>query len=556
MAMSSLRDKVVLAAVVVSCATPPPAAVPRVRFANAPPVLVVDDRRPVAVRPEVSHLLLDLDFVDRSLKDEFSRTLSLPLKHRARGVNSFDEVPDSTWFTNRIGVRYMSPEEIARGPEQDEGPEPHKPWTILSNKPGGTQLGFIIRDARGVKYGLGFDLPDWPEMKTGAAVVVNRLLYAFGYNVPDDRIAYVRPEELVVSPDAEIKDSQGRHLRGLDRNEVDRELALVSHTPDGRIRVLASRWLDGESLGGTPPAGVRKGDPNDRIPHQDRRDLRGQYPLFAWVQHIDLVQANFLDVLIAPPSDPSHRYVEHYLLDFGRGLGAGAVIEKDLRSSYEYIVDFSEPTITFGLVPRAWGHVWAPRLTGVSPTFVSEGFDPGAWKPDIPYAPFNAADRLDMFWGTKILAHFTPAQIRAAVEAARFSDPRTVAYLTNTLVARQRATLAHWYAQVNPLDQFTTTADALCFQDLAIGAQLASPAQTHYELASYDRYARPIGRIVIAASPNGATCTRAVRVAGDGDGYTMVRITTSRPGFAGSTFVHLARAPGTGAWRVIGVWRI
>lgn len=556
MAMSSLRDKVVLAALVASCATPPPSVVPRVRFANAPTVQVVDDRRPVARRPEVSYQLLDLDFFDRSFKDEIWRTLSLPLKHRARGVNSLDEVPDSTWFTNRIGVRPMSPQEIARGPEMDEGPEPHKPWTILSNKPGGTQLGFIIRDARGIKYGLGFDLPDWPEMKTGAAVVVNRMLYAAGYNVPDDRIAYVRPEELIVAPDAEMKDSQGRHLRGLDRKEVDRELALAWHTPDGRIRVLASRWLTGESLGGTPPSGTRRGDPNDRIPHQDRRDLRGQYPLFAWVQHLDLVQANFLDMLVAPPDDPSHRYVEHYLLDFGRALGAGAVIEHDLRANYEYIVDFSEPTFTLGLVPRPWGHVWAPRLPGVSPTFVSEGFAPGSWKPDIPYAPFQAADRFDMFWGAKIVARFTPAQIRAAVEAARFSDPRTVDYLTNTLVARQRATLAYWYARVNPLDQFSTTADSLCFQDLAIAAQLASPAQTHYELASYDRAGRQLGRVLIQAAPNGATCTRDVHVASDGDGYTMVKITTSRPAFGGSTFVHLARAPGTGAWRVIGVWRI
>ena len=39
------------------------------------------------------------------------------------------------------------------------------------------------------------------------------------------------------------------------------------------------------------------------------------------------------------------------------------------------------------------------------------------------------------------------------------------------------------------------------------------------------------------------------------DGYTIVRLATARPGFAGDTFVHVARDPGTGAPRVIGVWR-
>ena len=550
-----LQDAAILVAIATSCTPPPPAAVPRVRFANAPPVLVVDDRRPVSARPDVSHSLIDLDFYDRAFAGPIFRSLSLPHHRRARGVNAVDEVPDSTWFTNRIGVRPLSPQEIANGPLEDEGPEPHKPWTIHSTKAGGTEVGFIITDARGVKYGLGFDMPAWPELETGTAVVVNRLLWAFGYNVPDDRIAYVRPEELVVADDAEIVDSQGRHLRHLDRAEVDRQLEGVWHMRDGRIRVLASRWLPGESLGGTSPSGVRRGDPNDRIPHEDRRDLRGQYPLFAWVQNLDLVRGNFLDALVAPGNDPSRRYVVHYLLDFGKSLGVGAVKERDLRSNYMYLFDWSEPSWSLGLWPRPWGHDWAPRLTGVSPTFTAAGFDPSAWKPYIPYAPFDDADRFDMFWGTKILGRFTREQIRAAVEAGQFSDPRTVDYLTATLVARQRATLAYWYARVNPLDRFTAGPDGLCFDDLAITAQLASAPQTRYELASYDRAARPLGRVAIAAGPGGRTCTRAIAVATAGDGYTMVEITTRRAAYGGSTVVHLARDPQTGAWRVIGVWR-
>ena len=39
---------------------------------------------------------------------------------RAMNVNSLDEVPDSTWFTNRIGRREMSIAEIVRGPDRSE----------------------------------------------------------------------------------------------------------------------------------------------------------------------------------------------------------------------------------------------------------------------------------------------------------------------------------------------------------------------------------------------------------------------------------------------------
>jgi hypothetical protein len=36
---------------------------------------------------------------------------------RAMNVNTIDEVPDSSWFTNRIGRRQLSIDEIVRGPD-------------------------------------------------------------------------------------------------------------------------------------------------------------------------------------------------------------------------------------------------------------------------------------------------------------------------------------------------------------------------------------------------------------------------------------------------------
>ena len=40
---------------------------------------------------------------------------------RAFNVNTVDEVPDSSWFTNRIGHKPRSAAEIAKGPDRTEG---------------------------------------------------------------------------------------------------------------------------------------------------------------------------------------------------------------------------------------------------------------------------------------------------------------------------------------------------------------------------------------------------------------------------------------------------
>jgi hypothetical protein len=556
----AMRPAWILCAALAACATHP--VVPEVRFANAPVADAVNDRLDVKHAPRSRLFLPDTYVWDGTIGRRISRALELPRDRRALGVNALDEVPDSTWFTNRLGVRELTPDEIRNGPLTDDT-ERHKPWTIHSTKIGGTAPGFIVKDASGAKYLLKFDPTDEPpELESGNHVVVNRLLWACGYNVAEDRIVYLRPEDLVLAPDATVKNLEGESLRRLERAELERDLAAVRHETDGRIRALASRWIDGVTLGGHPAEGVREDDPNDRIPHELRRDLRGAYPIYAWVDSVDVTEGQYVDAWVADPAEPARHYVKHYLIDFGKSMGAMADIAADWWRSVYYRVDFTGMLlnlVTFGLNDRPWQHRRAPRLKGVASQFEATTFDPGAWHPDSPgYLPFRTADRFDKSWGARLVARFTRAQIRAAVEAGRYSDPRAIDYLTDTLVARQRATAAYWFARVNPLDRFSLDAagrDELCFDDVAIASRIAPADATRYTVTSYDIEGRELAARVTPASSDGHACAR-IRLAADRrDGYTIVRLATARPDFTGETFVHVARDPDTGAPRVIGVWR-
>jgi len=115
----------------------------------------------------------------------------------------------------------------------------------------------IVKDATGVKYLLKFDPTDEPpELETGNHVIVNRLLWACGYNVAEDRIVYLRSEDLVLAPDATVKDLTAGDQRRLDRPELERDLREgPPRDPTAGSRALASRWIDGVTLGGHPAEG-------------------------------------------------------------------------------------------------------------------------------------------------------------------------------------------------------------------------------------------------------------------------------------------------------------
>jgi hypothetical protein len=206
---------------------------------------------------------------------------------------------------------------------------------------------------------------------------------------------------------------------------------------------------------------------------------------------------------------------------------------------------------SFGLIRRPWETRKVSPLRGVG-LYDIDDYDPATWKPSTPaQLPVIWADNYDKFWGSKILIRFTREQLAAAVDAARFTDPRASTFMTDMLVARQRKTARHWFAQVNPIDELTFQDGALCFTDLAIRHQLTQRPTT-FVVTAFDSNNKPLGvRTAVSPDPQGRACI-VPKLSSSTDGYTIVQIESSR-GMPG-TLVHLAVA--NGQLRVIGLHRL
>jgi hypothetical protein len=386
-----------------------------------------------------------------------------PAATDSRGVNTLGEVPDSSWFTNR-DISSLSIEALKKGGRAHGGPQP--PYTVVAAKTEGVSTGFRIRDSRGLLYFVKADPPSNPEMATAADVLGALFLYAAGYNVPENYILLCRPEELRLSEKATFKSTYGKDRRltpsGL-RNILDR----IPREADGSVRLMASLSLPPKIAGPFRYAGVRSDDPNDLVPHQQRRDLRGLAVLFGWLNHTDAKGENSLDTVEG--AGENARFV-HHLLDFGDSFGSDSDIAKDPRHGQEYIIlpmTWSR-MYTLGFHPADWETVHYPQEMKAAGNFTATAFDPLTWKANYPNPAFVQMTPLDGYWGAKRVMAFRDEQIRAILEEGKFQDAHVVDYITKTLESRRNAIGRAWFSQVLPLEGFRIVDDHLAFDDLAV----------------------------------------------------------------------------------------
>ena len=398
-----------------------------------------------------------------------------PPETESLGVNTLGEVPDSSWLTNR-DISSLNIEALKKGGREHGAPQP--PYTVVAAKTEGVSTGFRIRDARGLLYFVKADPPDNPEMATSADVMGALFLYAAGYNVPENYILVGRREDFRLAKDAKIRRTYGKDRR-LSETEMRQIFDRIPREPDGSIRLMASLSLPPRIVGPFRYSGVRSDDPNDLVPHQQRRDLRGLAVLFAWLNHTDAKGENSMDTVEGEGENA--RFV-HHLLDFGDSFGSDSDIAKDPRHGNEYIVlpvTWSR-MYTFGLSAPDWETVHYPKEMKAAGNFTAASFDPLEWKANYPNPAFLQMTPLDAYWGAKRLMAFRNEQIRAIVEEGRFQDPKVVDYITKVLESRRDAIGRAWFQQVLPLEGFRIADDRLAFDDLAVQYGFGSPGQYQF----------------------------------------------------------------------------
>jgi hypothetical protein len=472
---------------------------------------------------------------------------------RAVNVNTIDEVPDSSWFTNRAGSRLMPIDEIVRGADRGTGPSGR--WEITSIKGEGVTPGFTIRDETGEVYWIKFDPESNPEMASGAEVISTKLFHAFGYHVPENYLASFRREQLSIAAGATAKDEDGRD-EPMRWRHVDDVLEKAARRADGSYRVLASRNLPGEPLGPFKYYGTRPDDPNDIFPHEHRRELRGLVVFSAWLNHDEVRGANSLDTLLRTGGRAT---VRHHLLDFGSTLGSGSVKAQSRRAGNEFVWE-ARPTLvtmlTLGFYVRPWIKVPYPELPAVG-RFEGAYFQPDLWKPDYPNPAFRLARADDRFWAANILASISDDAVRAAVGTARYSDPRATDYVAETLIVRRRKVLDTWLNGTNPIVRPALSASgALTFENAAMNAGVAGPAE-RYTIA-WARFDNATGAETPVGSEQTVTAMAAQAPGGLLDApFVAVRIRAHQaghPAWATPVTIHFRRD--ASGWTLVGLERI
>jgi hypothetical protein len=476
---------------------------------------------------------------------------------RAMNVNTVDEVPDSTWFTNRIGRRPMPLDEIVRGPDRPEIRLSDE-WTVVRDKGAGFQPGFRATTPSdpGRLYQVEFDPPSNPEMATGAELVGTAIYHAIGFNVVQMYLVEIDPAKLTIAPEATIKTASGR--RRFTKADLSDVLRNSARLPNGRYRALASRFADGRGVGHFRHYGTRPDDPNDIYPHEHRRELRANRVFAAWLNHDDSRAINTLDMLV---DANGRRHVRHYMFDFGSILGSATRFGDVRQSGREYFLSGRPSWLTLataGLYVRPWlRYDYPDDLPPAVGNFHATGFEPARWVAEYPNVAFANMRADDAFWGARIVAAFSDEAIAAIVKKARFTDPSAADFVTTALIARRDAIARTWLNGVCPIVNPQLAGDGtLTFENAAIQAGAAVPPRRYtlrWSRFDNDRNAhQPVGGEVVVTEPRGRAPSELLS-AGEFVSVAIAADHDAHPGWSTPAQVYFRRT--AGGWMLVGLDR-
>ena len=417
----------------------------------------------------------------------------IPSNTRAQNVNTIDDVPDSGWFTNRIGTANLSAEQIARGPNVNRGPAPES-WVILREKTSGTSPGFTARDANGQTWFVQFDPPEYPGASTADVEIATKIFWALGYNQVETFITSFDPAKVTIDPKATVRRPSGERTQ-YTREDMNIVLERAAPSADSTYRASAGRLLEGKVLGNFRYAGTRSDDPNDLVPHQHRRELRALRVFGAWMNLVDLKAGNTLDALV---EQGGRSVVRHYLQDVGSSLGlANDYGVWDM--GWEYFYDgpaTKRRFLSFGFSLSPWQTVPYKEYPSVG-RFEGQVFDPTTWKPQTPTTAYLELRGDDAFWAARKVMAFTDDLIAAAVHTGQFSDAAAEQHLATVLKERRDKIGRTYLTAVNPIVNPQLDAGGrLTFENAAVAAGFAgAPSSYHVTWSRFDNTTGDTSRI-------------------------------------------------------------
>lgn len=523
---------------------------------SAQPHFFPDD--PLAREPETqdasSVAPWDIDLAYDLAHSYFVTSRREPSGTRAANVNTIDEVPDSSWFTNRIGARPVSLEELATGPNVAPAPDPAS-WTVIREKSSGFAAGFTARDARGVTWFVSFDAPSNPEGATAAIVVATKLFHALGYNQVENHLSEVRLEHLNIDPKATVRRPSGRRTP-MTSDDLDAVLARSRPAPDGTYRITAGRLLPGRILGGFRYEGTRPDDPNDVVEHQHRRELRALRVFGAWINLTDMKAGNTLDSLV--PDGP-RSVVRHYLQDVGSTFGVGAQGPHEWSEGWEYVLQRGPALrrlFSLGLAFSPWQTAHYEKVPAVG-RFEGDAFDPERWKPRAPVRAYIEMRDDDAFWAARRVMAFSDEAVRAVVATGAFTDPRASELLASVLIKRRDRIGRTYLPRINPVVDPSLDAEGrLTFENAAVRHRVSSPPRRYG--ARWYAFDNAAGTSRHIADTSGETTTLAApdglpALTGD---FVRVDISATHdehPSWSQPVEAYFRREPGR--WQLVGLVR-
>jgi hypothetical protein len=421
---------------------------------------------------------------------------------KAGNVNTADEVPDSSWFTNRIGARPLSIEQMVQGPLTGSGPAAGT-WTVTASKAAGVAPGFTVQDASGERWFVSFDARGYPEAATGAILVANKIFWSLGYWQVENHLVRVRPEQLVVGETAMVTPPSGSRRR-MKPGDVEAVLRRAHRSDDGTYRAVAARAVPGRVLGGFRYYGTRPDDPNDIVPHEHRRELRALKVFGGWTNLVDMKAGNTLDTLI---TENGKGIVRHYLQDVGSTFGTGALGPHGYDEGWEHLIEADvmwKRLATLGFYLRPWQVAQYDYKPSIG-RYEGDWFDPTTWKPRVPTAAFLRARPDDTFWAARRVMAFSDEMIHSLVATGHYTDESAAKLLADVLIKRRNKIGQAYLNAINPAVNFALTDDGtFTFENAAVAAGVGAEPEKGYSVgwARYDNATResaPIGSPVMSA---------------------------------------------------------